>query len=82
MKKQTKYPKRKESWFTTCGVGVLLLAIFLCVVGLIAQNLFSFEKNYRFFVFLILIIVILVILGTVISVIGVLIDFYKDKHDK
>lgn len=78
MEKQTKYPRRRESWFTKCGVGILLLAMFLCVVGLIAQNLF----NYRFFVSLILIIATLIILGTVITVIGLAIDLYKDKHDK
>lgn len=78
MEKQTKYPRRRESQFTKYGVGILLLTIFLCVVGLIAQNLF----NYRFFVSLILIIATLIILGTVITVIGLAIDLYKDKHDK
>ena len=74
--------RRRQSRFTTYGIWLLVLAMFLCIVGLIALKILSFEKNYRFYVFLVLIIAALVILGTIIAVIGFGVDFYRYKQNK
>lgn len=78
MKKSEKPSNPKESWMTKCGIGLLLLAVFLLIVALIANRLFDFVKIANFLIHLTIIAFLIGILGTVVALIGMEKDIVKE----